>query len=210
MANMKKSEWLIVTGLLLLSFVPSVGGLLRLVELGAGSGIDFLPANPRVQNAPLPVILHLFSSIPYCVIGAFQFLQSIRQNHLRWHKVSGRLLVLLGIVSALSGLWMTHFYSFPESLQGNLLYVVRIFVSLFMVLFILLGLSSILQKRVLQHRAWMIRAYALGQGAGTQVLVAIPFLLAVGEPTSLVRDILMTIAWVINISVAEWIIRLKR
>jgi len=71
---------------------------------------------------------------------------------------------------------------------------------------ILLGLSSVLKKRIAQHQAWMIRAYALGQGAGTQVMITIPWLLTVGEPGGFTRDILMTAAWVINIVVAEWII----
>ncbi|MFT6864468.1 MAG: hypothetical protein ACJAVK_003034, partial [Akkermansiaceae bacterium] len=56
----------------------------------------------------------------------------------------------------------------------------------------------------------MIRAYALGQGAGTQVLVSIPWLVTVGEPSGFTRDVLMTLAWVINVFVAEWIIRRRR
>ncbi len=72
-----------------------------------------------------------------------------------------------------------------------------------MIGYILLGLVAVLKKRIVQHRAWMIRAYALGQGAGTQVLITIPWLLTVGEPTGLTRDILMTVAWVLNIIVAE-------
>jgi hypothetical protein len=52
----------------------------------------------------------------------------------------------------------------------------------------------------------MIRAYAIGQGAGTQVIISIPWLLLAGEPTGLTRDLLMTLAWVINIVVAEKII----
>ena len=75
-----------------------------------------------------------------------------------------------------------------------------------MTVYILLGLSAVYKKRIVQHQAWMIRAYALGQGAGTQVFVTIPWLLTVGEPSGLSRDILMTAAWVINLIVAEWAI----
>jgi hypothetical protein len=76
-----------------------------------------------------------------------------------------------------------------------------------MIAAILLGLASVLKRRFMQHQAWMIRAYALAQGAGTQVLITIPWLLTVGQPMGFTRDILMTLAWVINILVAEWIIR---
>ena len=71
---------------------------------------------------------------------------------------------------------------------------------------ILLGLAAVLKKRIVLHQAWMIRAYALGQGAGTQVLTAIPWMSTVGEPGGLTRDILMTVSWVINIVVAELVI----
>lgn len=202
--NLKKPEWFILVGLLLLSLVPCIGGIFRLVELSIHA--KFLPVNPRVESAPIPVSYHIISSVIFCILGIFQFLLSIRKNYPLWHRLAGRVLVAAGIISALSGLWMTHYYSFPEHLQGKLLYFIRIVVGLSMIAFILLGLSAIIKKRITQHQAWMIRAYALGQGAGTQVLVAIPWLITVGEPNGLTREILMTVAWVINIVVAEWII----
>lgn len=207
MLKLKKSEWVILIGLLVLSFVPGIGGIFRMLELEFGTVLEFLPENPRIQSAPIPVEFHLVSSIPYCILGAFQFLLSIRRNYPKWHQVAGRFLVCAGIVSALSGLWMTHFYSFPDSLQGTFLYVVRIVVGFSMILCILLGLSSILKKRITQHQAWMIRAYALGQGAGTQVLISVPWLLAADEPSGFTREILMTAAWVINIAIAEYVIQ---
>lgn len=205
MIHLKKIEWFILIGLLLLSFIPSVGGIFRLVELGSGS--EFLPENPRIQSAPTPIVFHLLSVVPYCILGAFQFLPSFRKTYPNWHRKAGRLLVGAGIISAITGLWMTHYYSFPDDLQGDLLYVVRILVGTAMIAFIMLGLSSVLKKRIRQHQAWMIRAYALGQGAGTQVLITIPWLLTVGEPMGLTRDISMSLAWVINIFVGEWAIR---
>jgi len=204
MINLKKPEWFILIGLLLLSFVPCVGGTFRLVELSTGS--EILPVNPRIQSAPIPVVYHIVSSVLYCILGAFQFFLSIRRNYPKWHRLAGRLLVVAGIVSAVSGLWMTHYYSFPDHLQGNLLYFIRICVGLSMTAYILLGLSAVLKKRIAQHQAWMIRAYSIGQGAGTQVLITILWVMTVGEPSGLTRDILMTVAWMINIVVAEWVI----
>ena len=206
MIGIKKTEWLLLVGLLVLSFVPVVGGTFRLAELGLGNTIEFLPINPRIESAPIPVIFHLVSSIAYCILGAFQFLPTLRKNHPLWHRVAGRLLVCAGVVSALSGLWMTHFYAFPAQLQGTLLYVVRVIVSVAMVIFIGVAVSSILKKRVIKHQAFMIRAYALGQGAGTQVLITLPWLLSVGEPEGFTREILMSAAWLVNIAVGEWVI----
>jgi hypothetical protein len=79
-----------------------------------------------------------------------------------------------------------------------------------MVASILIAWSSILRREVAGHEAFMIRAYALGQGAGTQVLVLMPWMLISGESGGLTRDLLMTLAWGINVVVAEWIIRSRR
>ena len=107
----------------------------------------------------------------YCYLGAFQFLPSIRRHSLKWHRYNGRLMVVSGIVSALSGLWMTHFYSFPYVLQGDLLYCVRMVLGSAMVVFVFLGLAAILKRDIVRHSSWMIRAYAIGQGASTQGLI---------------------------------------
>lgn len=205
MISLKTSEWVILSCLLLLSFVPCVGGIFRLMELGNGTSV--LPENPRVLAAPLPVIVHLLGSIPYTVLGILQFLPGVRNAFPRWHRRSGRLLLVLGFLAAFSGLWMTHFYDFPAELQGPLLYWVRVFVGIGMIASLGLGISSVLKKRIATHLVWMTRAYALAQGAGTQVLTVISWTLMFGEPVGLTRDILMTLSWVINLCVAEAFIR---
>jgi len=205
--NLKKLEWAVLIGLLLLSLVPCVVGLFRLVEQISGPGL--LPDNPRVRLAPIPAVFHILTAVPYCILGAFQFLPTIRRQLPRWHQVSGRILVGVGILSAFSGLWMTHFYSFSSDLQGDLLYFVRIIVGFSMIVCILLGLSAVMKKRIVHHQAWMMRAYALGQGAGTQVLITIPWVLTVGEPVGFIRDVLMTLAWVINMILVEWLINAR-
>ncbi len=201
MVSLTRSEWAILVGLVILSLVPCVGGILRLVELSFA--LEIMPENVRIRTAPLPVIIHLIASIPYCLLGILQFLPNVRRSYPRWHRLSGRMLVLSGLVAAISGLWMTHFFELPEKLQGPLLYWVRVSVSLGMVVSLILGMLAILRKRIEAHKAWMLRAYALGQGAGTQVLVVIPWHLIIGEPSGSTRDLLMTFAWVLNLYIAQ-------
>ena len=54
---------------------------------------------------------------------------------------------------------------------------------------------------------YTIRGYAIGQGAGTQVLTGLPWILLVGTPGPAVNAVLLGAGWVINIALAEWIIR---
>ena len=59
-----------------------------------------------------------------------------------------------------------------------------------------------------RHRAWMVRGYAIGLGAGTQVFTHAPYLVATGEqPDGNVRPALVVAGWVINLAVAEWYLR---
>jgi hypothetical protein len=53
----------------------------------------------------------------------------------------------------------------------------------------------------------MMRAYAIGLGAGTQALILMAGEMIAGKPSELSRALLMGAAWVINLAVAEWGIR---
>lgn len=196
--------WLIATGLLALSAVPVLAGALRLGSLAGG--VESTPANARFVEMPLPVIIHIVGATVYCVLGAFQFLPNFRRRHPGWHRVSGRVLVLMGLAAAASGLWMTAMYALPAA-DGGLLPLIRWIFGLAMIAFLLLGLAAVLRRRFAAHRAWMMRAYAIGLGAGTQVLTSLPWMLAAGSLDTTSKTIAMTAGWLINLAVAEWIIR---
>lgn len=205
--NTPKPNWLLTVGLIFLTLVPSIAGTLRIIGLAAGGPIS--PENSRFYAMPIPVVVHIISALVYCLVGAFQFAPVRRQNII-WHRRAGRVLAVAGIVAAISGLWMTVFYPLPAQLQGPLLYGVRLLVAGSMIFSIVQAWITIRRKDVPSHRAWMIRGYALGQGAGTQVFVMIPAaILLGGNVAGLLYDILMTSAWLINILIAEWIIRRK-
>jgi hypothetical protein len=76
-----------------------------------------------------------------------------------------------------------------------------------MAVFIVLGLVAIRRREFARHRAWMMRGYALGLGAGTQVVTLLLGELVLGPPGEVARGLLMGAAWAINLALAEWIIR---
>ncbi len=199
-----RQAWLVPAALIVLSFVPVVAGAVRLAELSGGGEVT--PDNARFFASPLPVVLHIVSVSLYSILGAFQFAPGLRRRRLAWHRAAGRLLVPCGLVAALSGLWMTQFYPWPDG-DGVILYGLRLLFGSAMILSILLGVAAILRRDFAQHGAWMMYGYAIGLGAGTQVLTHLPWLLILGIPDELTRALLMGAGWVINLAVAEWIIR---
>jgi uncharacterized membrane protein len=207
-----KSEWLIPAGLIALSFIPIVAGTFRVV--GLGSGVEITADNARFFAAPLPVVLHIISTVIYCILGAFQFSPSFRRRKPNWHRAAGRILIPCGLVVALSGLWMTQFYPLanypPVNFDGPVLYAIRLLVGSAMALCLCLGFAAIRKRDIPHHRAWMMRGYALGLGAGTQVFTHFPMFLFPSIQGELARALCMGAGWVINLVVAEWLISRER
>jgi len=204
MSSSAKREWLVPAALIMLSAVPVTAGAARVAELTGGAEIT--PENARFFAVPVPVLVHIFAAIVYCVLGAFQFVPGFRRRRLGWHRAAGLLLVLCGLTVALSGLWMTVFYPRPPG-DGELLTGFRLVFGSAMILSIVLGFAAIRRRDIARHRTWMVRGYAIGMGAGTQVLTHVPWLLLLGKPGELTRALLMLAGWVINLAVAEWLLR---
>jgi uncharacterized membrane protein len=203
-ARKARTAWSVPAALILLSIIPLTFGALRLHELA--SGAEITPENARFFASPLPLILHIVGASVYAILGAVQFVSRLWRRGTGWHRWVGRLLVPCGLVVGLSGLWMTFFYPHPEG-ASNLLYALRLLFGSGMVFSIVLGYAAIRRRDTLQHRAWMMRGYAIGLGAGTQVLTGMIGALIFGKPDELENALLMGAGWVINLVVAEWVIR---
>ncbi|GAA4963199.1 DUF2306 domain-containing protein [Actinoplanes utahensis] len=201
------SNWLIPAGLLVLTLVPSVAGGLRLSEMAGGAVV--LPDGDRVTQAPVALVGHIVSVTVFGILGAFQFAPGVRRRHRRWHRAAGRIVFGTGLVAAVSGLWLSVLLP-PAPVDSVVLLGVRVVVAVWMVLSLVLGFAAVLRRDFTGHRAWMIRGYAIGMGAGTQFFTQAVWLLAAGPVTQASRTGTMTAAWVINLLVAEWIIRRSR
>lgn len=200
------TAWWVPVGLILLSVIPLIFGAIRLNELMTGAEIT--PANARFFASPPPVVIHILSSALYALLGASQFVSRLWQRGNRWHRWVGRLLIPTGLLVGFSGLWMTLFYPRPED-ASDLLYAFRLLFGSGMVLSIVLGYLAIRRRDIPQHSAWMIRAYAIGLGAGMQVWTGLVGALIFGTPNESENALLMGAAWVINLVVAEWIIQTR-
>lgn len=200
-----RSDRRIVAGLIGLGLVPAVSGVVRLVGLATGATVT--PANARFHDAPLPVTLHIVTALLFSIVGSLQFSSTFRARRRRLHRAAGWLLAPCGIVVALTGLWMAHFYRWPAG-DGLVVYAERLLFGSAMLGSIVWSLVAIGRRDVAAHGAWMTRGYAIGLGAGTQTFTHLPwFLLSDAAPSELARGIMMGAGWVINVAAAEWFIR---
>lgn len=181
--------WGVAFAMILLSAVPLAAGTVRLVSLADGVGAT--PENVRFVSSPVPVTLHVVGAMVLMVPGAFQFVPGFRRRAMAWHRWMGRLAVAAGVVVSLSGLWMSMFYRLPEH-DGALVYAFRLLFGAAMVVAFVKAFVAVRLRDIAGHRAWMVRGYAIGLGAGTQVVT------------------LLAGAWVFNAAVAEWIVRRSR
>jgi hypothetical protein len=194
-------SWPVPAALVALSAVPLTAGALRLVQLAGGPAV--MPADHRFTGFPVALVCHIVGAAAFALVGTLQFVPRLRRNN--WHRRAGRVLAVAGLMVAASALWLTVFYE-PQPGTGDLLYVFRLAFASAMAACLVLGFTAIRRRDIVAHRAWMIRAYAIGLGAGTQVLTE-GFGEAIFGTGVLAGDLAKGAAWVINLAVAAWVIR---
>jgi uncharacterized membrane protein YozB (DUF420 family) len=189
--------------LMALSLVPLTAGTLRLVQLAGGPAL--MPADDRFVGLPVPLVAHIAGAAVFALVGAFQFVPGIRRRHRGWHRGAGRVVAVAGLAVAGSALWLTLGYPAQPG-TGDILYLLRLVLAPAMIACLVLGFTSIRRRDFGSHRAWMVRAYAIGLGAGTQVFTEGlgGALFGTGEVRG---DLAKAAGWVVNLVVAEWVVR---
>ena len=195
--------WAVPAGLVALSCIPLIAGTLRLLQLAGGPAL--IPAEARFAEFPLAVALHILGAATYVLLGVLQFVPQFRRRHRTWHRRTGRVLIVARLLVAASALWMTLLYAAKPG-TGDLLYALRLVFGCALIACLVLGFAAIRRSNTPAHRAWMIRAYAIALAAGTQAFTqgVGGALFGTGE---LQGDLAQGAGWVINLAVAEWVIR---
>lgn len=154
-------------------------GTLALVGIGASIAHYLVPPyNPGFLTYPGITALHIGLGVVYLALAPFQFVGVIRLRYPAYHRWTGRLLVVVGLVNGLTALFMG--LVIPFSGWGE-----RILMMLFGGLYLLAlgrGFVHIRARRTARHREWMLRAFAIALSIATQRVLFVPLLL-LAEPT---------------------------
>ena len=204
-----KSNWPIVTLLLVLGALPAIPGVFILK--GVLNGPDIAPGSDAFLHisgfyfaAPAPIMLHIIFGILFCIAVPFQFSAAIRQRWPVWHRIGGRVVLVSGIVLGLSTLWMIHFY--PLIGNNALKYSVMMISSLGIILSLGLALFEVKRRNIPQHRAWMMRAVAITFGGSSAAIFMIPYFLMFGEPSQIASAASRWIGLILTLCIVEYIL----
>ena len=188
--------------LLFLSFIPIAVALLRMVQIPTGN----LPED-AIKFVVVPVVLfgHALAGALFGLLGPVQFAGVLKRRFGRWHRVSGRVFVAAGMLLALSSLRLL--WQFPDA-STWVLALARLVAGFGLAAALAIALAAIRRHQVDRHKAWMIRAYAIGMGSATVSLIMLPIFLVTGDPVEgYATDLVFVASWAINIGIAEWVIR---
>ncbi|HEY2352443.1 MAG TPA: DUF2306 domain-containing protein [Candidatus Acidoferrum sp.] len=113
---------------------------------------------------PLLTLVHILPGMLFMILGPLQFSSTIRARHLRWHRWSGRVFIVCGLVIGITALIMS--FGMPAIGGVNQAAATALFGTFF--LFALCkAFWHIRHREVALHREWMIRAFAVGLAVAT-------------------------------------------
>lgn len=208
--NHGKSAWVVPALLWLLASVTLLSGVVRLVVTGQALVTGVMPPDPgeaAFVHHPGIAALHILPGIAFMALGPLQFIPGIRQRRPGLHRWSGRVFITAGALTAVSALVMNVVFP-PVGGPGKESAVYTISVALLAALAI--ALSAILHRDVPRHRAWMIRAFAIGLSISTQRLYFIPMFALYGMPDNFTIGLGMWLGLLVNVAAAELILLRER
>ena len=188
--------------LAILTAIPVLNSLVLTFQIPSGS---YPEDSAHLGAAPISWFIHVLTGVAFGITGPVQFVRALRNRFGAVHRISGWIFVVSGVAIGLSGLAILAQVTSPTAPMVDIargLFGVALLVALAM------AIVAIRKRDFLRHRAWMIRAYAVGIGLGTVALVFIPLYIFTGQPPiGRVADTLFVISWALNIAFAEVIIR---
>jgi uncharacterized membrane protein len=126
--------------------------------------------NPRfgafdkgIGSHPVLTFTHIIPGALFVILAPLQFIPKIRSRYPWFHRWSGRILVVLGLIIGISALIM----SFTSAIGGaNETAATVVFAILFLVA-LGKGFYHIRRREIALHREWMLRMFAIGLAIAT-------------------------------------------
>jgi uncharacterized membrane protein len=122
----------------------------------------------KFNRHPTTTFLHVVPGALFMLLAPLQFSRRFRARHPRWHRIAGRVLVVIAIPIAISGLYFGLAMPFAGFAEAS---AVALFGALFLIS-ITRAFVAIRRGDVEQHREWMTRMFGIAIGVALQRVMA--------------------------------------
>src|SRR6267378_1734566 len=173
--RLRRALWSAVIFLALIGSAVAVRRMVHLVPIVVGGyhpaasisnpvAAQFAALDDLFAHYPILTLVHIVPGLLFMLLGPLQFSPTIRARHLRWHRWSGRVFVVCGVVIGISALVMS--FGMPAIGGFNQAAATTLFATFF--LFALCkAFWHIRRREIGLHREWMIRAFSVGLAVAT-------------------------------------------
>jgi uncharacterized membrane protein len=128
------------------------------------AGTQFYALDDIFARHPVLTLIHIIPGLLFMILGPLQFSPSIRAGHLRWHRSSGRIFVVCGVIIGVSAEVMSFTM---RSIGGINQAAATILFGLFFLFSLGKAFWHIRRREIAIHRQWMIRAFSIGLAVAT-------------------------------------------
>jgi hypothetical protein len=199
MRQIQFSIWLLMAALAVILFVITA------TYLSFKPDVNFLLVKQDIVNDSIwrpTFYIHVISGMLVILVGPFQFLKSFRNKYLNWHKLGGKIYAYsILLLAAPTGLIMA-FYA-----EGGVWSTVAFSImSILWFVTTLMAVIKIKQRKIEEHKMWMMRSYALSFAAVTLRLLVPLFSLFIFDNEDLITVSTAWLSWMLNLLVAEGMI----
>ena len=146
-----------------------------LEEAGCEMEID---TNIHHRAHPIPILAHIFGGVVMMLAAVVTLNPTVQTRYRRLHRIFGYAYIPAAIITGICAVWLTA--SFPQrfvplNVASNLLWGAGL------TIFPIIALYFVLNKKIQNHRSWMIRSYALAAGPAMHRLLAFTYIGPVSE-----------------------------
>jgi uncharacterized membrane protein len=202
--------WLVIVGLT--SIVGRAGFLAGALELAPADPEGALgPFDYRYYEHAVATTLHLIPALAIMLLGPLQFIRGIRTKYIKFHRLSGYIFMVCGVIGALSGIILGVFNPFMGvSGQGFNESMATTFFSGYTLFALFMAFDRIRKRMIPQHREWMIRSWALMLAVTTERTLLIILQITTEIDIAVLFGTTFWMAGVVNLVAAESWINLTR
>ena len=195
----------------ILSGVWRVVIVLLIVEIAIVSALRYVtgtetPPPPITANAfahPF-LVIHVVAAMIALLVGPLQFVRRLRTGWPAFHRATGLIYVAAIAIGSPAG-----FVLALGTSAGPVAGTGFAMVAVLSIAFTWLGWRAALRRQFAEHRAWMLRSWAMTAGAITlRLLLPASAMLGLGFYTA--YPVIAWLSWLINLALVEYLIRRNR